>query len=517
MSFVKASSLGRRTPFAQTGSEAAEVPTPGTAAKQPSLQTEQVSASGPRPGPLPSYSRGRICFGNCGWSDAGAPWNNSANASALALPNGSTSLHRYAHSFYGCVEVDSTTYNYPLASTVKNWVTSTPDNFIFHIKLFGFLCSRGGQFRSLPRAVREIITDASPGRVSPTGWIRMQDVPKAAVKKLWDMSNDMLGPLIQANKLGVVLLQFHSNFSVTNHNYGYVRYCRRMLRSDVRMAVEFRDRSWILPGSAQLNRTIEFLSSLPFCCLVASDDLKHELERKPLDQGKTPTRLEPVVRPTESMPELVYCRVHRRRGSKRLLSDEALHDWISRLEAVVKMPNNGNDDDHHHREDTPKNSNATVYFLWGTDHKDQQVLNAQKMKKMLPERLRADWRLQVRQSATSKRGSLLNMLLSSNAEKSTEKTSSATLFPRRKSLWSSAVSEPQKNPASSMLAFVKASGSQASEKPDLSAERKRKKVFRFSSTDLDSGFAVIHKKSVKRAKSTDGSGKRSISSFFTKT
>ena len=53
----------------------------------------------------------------------------------------------------------------------------------------------------------------------------------------------------------------------------------------------------------------------------------------------------------------------------------------------------------------------TVYFLWGTDHKDQQLLNARKMQKMLPPRLRCDWQAQVLKAATSKKGSLLNLLL----------------------------------------------------------------------------------------------------------
>jgi uncharacterized protein YecE (DUF72 family) len=560
--FVPASSLGVATPFTPHGSRGATSNTGAASSSSSSfsLQFQGTNQSsdgvGSRPPsdplsptPLPAYSRGRVCFGNCGWTDRGAPWNTATTAAAsarLAGPGSSSSLHAYAHRYHGCVEVDSTTYNYPLPSTVQNWVASTPTNFVFHIKLFGFLCSRGGQRRSLPRVVQEML----PPRLlrdDADGWVRMKEIPNDAVNALWRMSNDMLGPLIAANKLGVVLLQFHTSFSVSQYNRGYIRYCRRMLRSDARMAVEFRDRAWIVSPS-ECDRTVQFLSSLP-AALVASGDLKHELAGEELKAGEAPVRLNPVVRITPGLPQLMYCRVHRRRGAKRLLSDDALNDWIARLKAVIQM---GGGEEHEqeqeqeekdisaaaspsatpHRDQQLRQTRPTVYFLWGTDHKDQQLLNARKMQKMLPPRLRCNWHAQVRQAATSKKGSLLNMLLSNDRPPSSSSLSAAgpevvaaappsLVSPppvglgRANSIFSSSSNSSKpfssNNKKSRLMSFVSAtpctqtasSGSGGGEK------RRKKKKFLYSSADRDSGFAGSHKHA-KMSKSCD----RGISSFF---
>jgi uncharacterized protein YecE (DUF72 family) len=286
------------------------------------------------------------------------------------------------------VEIDSTTYNFPSTKTVQNWVESTPKQFIFHIKLFGFLCSRSGSRRSLPKSIRALLPETEVQKE----WLYENELPTAAIQQMWDMSNNMLTPLIRANKLGVVVLQFHTTFHPNSVNTEYIRRCRRRLRSDCRMAVEFRQRSWL--RGAQRTKTLQMLAGIE-AGLVASDDLEHEVRQRDRDQqgltdGQARVRLRPVVASCVQ-PEFLYCRVHRRHGIDRLLRDDALQDWATLLSNV---------EDRH------------VYFLLGTDHREQPVTNARALSSLLPQRMCMNWQQEVREGRKMKRGSLLSMLSS---------------------------------------------------------------------------------------------------------
>ena len=340
--------------------------------------------------PLPSCGSNKITYGTCGWSYNQAPWKNS--------------LHNYSHGFnFGCVEIDSSTYNYPSETTVTGWVKKTPKNFLFHVKLFGFLCSRAGSSRSLPLNVRSLLKETA----LHSEWVKEKDLGNAGVKMLWDMSNAMLEPFVKAKKMGCVLLQFHLTFKPNPTNTEYIRRCRRRLRSDVRMAIEFRDRSW-LHGN-QRAKTLRFLSNLPATGLVASDDLQHELHQRDRDQqgltsGAKRIRLRPTIVP-EIQPEFLYCRVHRRHGNDRLLRHQALQDWCNLLSQVT---------------------NSKIYFLWGTDCRDQPILNAKALDKLLPERLKLNWQQELRMSGSSRKGSLLSMLSSNISSTPKEETNITT-------------------------------------------------------------------------------------------
>ena len=118
-------------------------------------------------------------------------------------------------------------------------------------------------------------------------WIREKEMPASALQLMWTMSNNILDPFVKRNKMGVVLLQFHTTFKPTKDNIEYVINCRKKLRSDVRMAIEFRNRSWL--HGKQREKTAEMLRSMGSrsCGLVASDDLEHEVQQRDRAQSKT--------------------------------------------------------------------------------------------------------------------------------------------------------------------------------------------------------------------------------------
>lgn len=456
----------------------------------------------PPPLPLPDFTRGRVVHGTCGWSDTSAPWNSANKLSSSAL-------HRHSHGYqFGCVEIDSTTYNYPSLSSVRGWIASTPPQFVFHVKLFGFLCSRGGDRRKLPQAVRDMLPNAHN---SPS-WIRMCDMPTAALCKLWELSNAMLEPLIRADRLGCVLLQFHTGFGPTPCNEDYVRQCRQKLRGDARMCVEFRDRAWIPPADGpRLSHTADFLRGLP-ACLVASDDLLHEVAQRDRDQRGMPeggerVRLRPVLVPG-CLPELIYCRVHRRHGTQRILRDDELADWVNLLVpalANVSVVGNASTveggadavaDDGGMESESPQpvslQTTPNCYFLWGTDHKDQSVLNSRMLNRLLPEAARVDWQAEIRRAAKSKKGSLLSML---SSPLSSTKTATVQV---------SALSSP-----SLSLTLVPASSCVPPADPGSATcgGAKRKQLFRGFPENQSSRLAGAKRNKAKKSS-------RDISSFF---
>jgi len=389
-------------------------------------------------------------MGTCGWSDATAPWNN---------------LHHHSHGYnFGCVEIDSTCYNYPSLTTVSTWINSTPSCFLFHIKLFGFLCSRGGNRKSLPKDVRSLLNDDDK-----EGWVTDKELPTGAIQKLWDMSNAMLTPFVAHDKMGVVLLQFHTSFHPNSQNSEYIRRCRRNLRSDVRMAIEFRDRNW-LRGRERKKKTMHLLQSIQ-CGLVASDDLEHEVKQRDRNQqGLLPhqsrVRLRPVV-DISSTPEFLYCRVHRRHGDNRLLLPESLQDWSVLLKNL-------------------ENKHTCIYFLWGTDHRDQPVTNGRRLLALLPESMQQDWQAELMKMGRSKKGSLLSMLSvgggggGGGGGGSGGGGSSSSSSSSRSSKYTPKVSLQNKTGGILSMFARKNGTTPATSSNAIGVKRKEKKIFRYS-------------------------------------
>lgn len=133
--------------------------------------------------------------------------------------------------------------------------------------------------------------------------------------------------------------------------------------------------------------------------LILCDDLKHELMQPDKNQVELPAGAckEHLPIPLEvTAPALgVYIRLHRRQGSERVLHELEFCKWIERLgelRARVQGP---------------------IFFLWGTDHQDQPIINAQRLRGSNASMF-LDWKAHLEAESRSKTsGSLLSFFSSS--------------------------------------------------------------------------------------------------------
>ena len=120
-------------------------------------------------------------------------------------------LPLYAEIF-DTIEVDSTAYGTPAASTLEGWVAATPDDFLFSLKV--------------PRLITHEFS------LGPQGFGAMDEFVDAARR---------LGP-----KLGAILIQLPASFESTKDNGTALRAFISRLPADVRFAVEFRHPGWFV-------------------------------------------------------------------------------------------------------------------------------------------------------------------------------------------------------------------------------------------------------------------------------
>lgn len=120
-------------------------------------------------------------------------------------------LSVYSRAF-DTIEVDSTAYGPPALSTVEGWVETTPDDFLFSLKV--------------PRVITHELS------LGPEGFRMFDEFVEAA---------RAFGP-----KLGVILIQLPAVFEPSKANGQNLRDFVRRLASDVRFGVEFRHPGWFV-------------------------------------------------------------------------------------------------------------------------------------------------------------------------------------------------------------------------------------------------------------------------------
>jgi len=184
---------------------------------------------------------GKILVGTASWTDPGfvERWYPKKMAAHERLA-------WYAQHFE-MVEVNSTFYSVPDARTVERWCATTPDDFIFDVKLHQLFSFHSTPAKLLPPELQRLARTDAKGKVSASASLRDALLDFF----LWPMSI-----LRSAGKLGVFLLQLSPAFSPRKHELNELEPLIEKL-IDHPLAIEFRNRDWVV-GDRQRS-TVDFL------------------------------------------------------------------------------------------------------------------------------------------------------------------------------------------------------------------------------------------------------------------
>ena len=141
-------------------------------------------------------------------------WTTKADGETVFYPRGTKSsemLDNYAKIFE-TVEVDSTFYAVPAISVVENWYRKTPPNFTFSLKL--------------------------PQEITHAHFLRAESF--AVLDEFCERVS------LFKEKLGVVLVQLPPQFEANKSNAQALREFLERLPKEIRFAVEFRNREWLV-------------------------------------------------------------------------------------------------------------------------------------------------------------------------------------------------------------------------------------------------------------------------------
>lgn len=317
---------------------------------------------------------GKVLQGTCGWSDS-----SIVKCGRFYPASVKTTEDRLLHysRFFPCVECDTSNYAIPSPMRVEKWLKCVPTGFKFHFKAFGLFTRKSISMSALPHVVRdELPQNVIRGQMSIT-WEELSVLQK---QKLWDRFNSALLPAYQKNKLGVVIFQFHLGFHPTNENKEHIMECRKFLGVNYHMAVEFRSRVWFT--TENLHTTLDWLKQHNIG-LVVADELQSELyvekNKSAEGQGKESGcgGVVPIIMALGSC-DFAYVRVHRRVGKQRVLSEEEIKSWGKRLRSP----------------ELQNSMQGPIYFMWGTDHEDQPIINSKNLTKEIGN-MAYDWKSKI--------------------------------------------------------------------------------------------------------------------------
>lgn len=184
---------------------------------------------------------GNILIGTASWTDPGfvERWYPKKMAAHERLA--------WYGQHFEMVEVNSTFYSVPDARTVERWCATTPNNFIFDVKLHQLFSFHSTLRKLLPPQLQRIAETDAQGKVTSSPELR---------DALLESFLQPMSILQSAGKLGVLLLQLSPAFSPRKHELGELEPLIEKL-ADYSLAIEFRNRNWAVGN--QLRSTIDFL------------------------------------------------------------------------------------------------------------------------------------------------------------------------------------------------------------------------------------------------------------------
>ena len=226
--------------------------------------------------------RAKILVGTASWSDPGfvEHWYPKK------MPAGER-LAWYAQHFE-MVEVNSTFYSVPEARMVERWCRSTPDGFVFDVKLHQLLSRHSTNRKLLPPALQKAAESDVKGKVKLT-----PQIEKAMIEQF----RRAIEILRDEGKLGALLLQLSPGFSPRKHKLSELDDLLGAF-AGYRLAIELRNRNWV--EGENMEATLEFLRAHS-ATLVSVD--------APAEKHFTimPPDLDAITN-----PDLAYLRLHGR-------------------------------------------------------------------------------------------------------------------------------------------------------------------------------------------------------------
>ena len=217
--------------------DSAHDPGVGAAAKRAERAIEAIPpALIGAPIPWGTNDSREIRIGTASWTDP------TMTRSGVFYPRGVSSAEdrlRYYASQFPVVEVDSSYYSLPERTTAALWAERTPRNFVFFAKVHALMTGQPTEVARLPPDIAELL----PDELAKKSKLYAKDLPLELQDMVWDRFIDALGPLIDADKLGGLLLQYPRWFLPNPENKHQIAQSAERLRG-IPVAVEFRNRMW---------------------------------------------------------------------------------------------------------------------------------------------------------------------------------------------------------------------------------------------------------------------------------
>ena len=178
-----------------------------------------------------------MLIGTCSWTD---PTLLASGWYPEDVAKSAEGRLRYYAERFMLVENDASYYAIPDQKQAKLWAERTPDGFTMSFKAFGTITTHPTDPKRLPKELRE----ALPAAALAKGRLYPKDFPPDVLDEIHARFWVGLEPLRTSGKLGAILLQYPDWFPIGSKNKGEILRARELLPDD-RLAIEFRNRTWM--------------------------------------------------------------------------------------------------------------------------------------------------------------------------------------------------------------------------------------------------------------------------------
>ncbi len=275
-------------------------------------------------GPEPARVR-NVLIGTASWTEKTLLASRAFYPVTASTPE--RRLRYYARHF-PVVEVDSTYYALPSVKNAAAWAERTPADFRFGVKAYAALTQHSFEVSRLDSDL--VLTLPAELRRKRRAYPR--ELPAEIMDEIWTRFRTALAPLVEAGKLGYVLMQLPAWCAPTRENRAYLETLPARLPG-LAVAVEFRQAGWL--AETRRERVLAFLR-------------EHGLVYVSVDEPQgTRASVPPIAEATSDA--LAVVRFHGRstefwtkRGATTnerfgyTYRDDELAEWVPRIRALAR-------------------------------------------------------------------------------------------------------------------------------------------------------------------------------------